>query len=155
MKHLFTFAAALCVVISCCSCRSVYSANRANPAEMMLESSIVFTRPCKFTPFFGSYSLSEFVEIVYERAGKNAAGQLVVEVGIRNRGPVSWTNWYVDAPQRITLKTVCNFYQGNRVVSPMVFSTNRREIIIGRGETFSYKAVCPVDAVSYQLILGD
>lgn len=152
MKYFLLFAAVFsCVLFS--GCYSVYNANRAEDTSR--EGSIVFTRPARFSPFFGSYSLSEFVEIVYEKAYKNEAGQLVVEVGIRNRGPVSWTNWHVRAPERITLKTICNFYNGNRNGSPIAYATNNREIVINRGETFAYKAVCPVPAFSYQVILGD
>ncbi len=152
MKY-FLFVAVFICSMFICGCHSVYNANRAD--DLSREGSIVFTRPARFSPFFGSYSISEFVEIVYEKAYKNAAGQLVVEVGIRNRGPVSWTNWHVKAPERLTLKTICNFYNGNKNGSPIAYSTNRREIVIGRGETFAYQAVCPVEAFSYQLILGD
>lgn len=146
---IFMFAAALIF----CSCRAVYSANRA---DMDQEGSVVFTRPVKFHPFFGSYSLSDFVEITYEKVSRNKAGQLVVEVGIRNRGPVQFSNWNKKAPDIIALKAQCNFFEGNRTNSPMVYSTNEREIIIPRGKTFAYKAVCPaVQAKDYQLILGD
>lgn len=153
MKYFLVFI--FCAVTAFYGCHPVYNANRASQEYLAKEGSIVFTRPYRFTPFFGSYSLSEFVEIVYERASKNEAGQLVVEVGIRNRGPVSWTNWHKNAPEIITLKTRCNFYQQNRNMSPVVYSTNQQEIVIGRGETFTYRAVCPVDAMSYTLVLGD
>lgn len=143
----------LCGAMFFGGCYAVYNANRAE--DLSREGSIVFTRPARFTPFFGSYSISDFVEIVYEKAYKNEAGQLVVEVGIRNRGPVSWTNWNMRAPERLTIKTTCNFYNGNRNGSPIVYSTNRREIVINRGETFAYQAVCPAEAFSYQVILGD
>lgn len=155
MKKFIILSMLLFCVLFISGCYSVYNANRASYDDLAKEGSIVFTRPAKFSPFFGSYSISEFVEIVYEKASKNEAGQLVVEVGIRNRGPVSWTNWHQDAPARITLKTVCNFYQGQRINSPIAYATNKREIVIDRGETFAYKAVCPVEALSYQLILGE
>ena len=150
----------LCVLgslaLGLCGCRAVYDANRADEKNLAAEGSIVFTRPAQFTPFFGSHSLSEFIEIVYERASRNSSGMLVVEVGIRNRGPVSWTNWDNRAPDRITLKTVCNFYSGAAVRSPVIYSTNRREIVIPRGETYVYRAMCPqTEAQNYQLVLGD
>lgn len=155
MKHVFVFFATAAAIIFC-SCHPVTSAHRADINKTTNENSIIFTRPARFTPFFGSYSISQFFEIIYERASRNEAGQLVVEVGIRNRGPVSWTNWPQYAPSKITLNTHCNFYQGNRVVSPIVYSTNHQRIVIGRGETYAYKAVCPVQtAESYQLVLGD
>lgn len=151
MKKFFTMLFLLSAVLFT-GCHAVYDVDRSDRAE----GSIVFTRPARFTPFFGSYSLSEFVEITYERASRNAAGQMVVEVGIRNRGPVSWVNWYKNAPERITLKTRCVFFNGIRNASPAVFTTNQQEIIIGRGETYYYRAVCPnQNARDYQLILGD
>ncbi len=133
-------------------CRAVYEVDRSERTEQ----SIVFTRPARFTPFFGSHSLSEFVEITYEKVSRNQAGQLVVEAGIRNRGPVGWADWYKDAPEQITLKTRCAFFNGVRVLSPAIYSTNQQEIVIGRGETYYYRAVCPdTSASDYQLILGD
>ena len=155
MKYTFMFFAMAAAIIFC-SCRPVRDAHRANPQRAAKESSIIFTRAAHFTPFFGSYSMSQFFEIIYERASRNEAGQLVVEIGIRNRGPVNWTNWHMHAPERISLNTHCNFYRGDRVVSPIVYSTNHQRIVIGRGETYAYKAVCPVlSAESYQLVLGD
>ncbi|MBR2374029.1 MAG: hypothetical protein IKA87_07340, partial [Lentisphaeria bacterium] len=71
-------------------------------------------------------------------------------------GPVSWTNWFKEAPSRLTLRTVCNFYQDGGIDTPVVYSTNHREIVIRRGETFAFKAVCPVNKANrYQIVLGD
>ena len=154
MKKIFgAFMTAAVAVF--CGCTAVDSANRADVGEVAREGTVVFTRPARFTPFFGNYSISQFVEIVYERASRNSAGQLVVEVGIRNRGPVSWTNWHVNAPRRLTLKSRANFYRGG-INTPMVYSTNTQVIVIGRGETFAYKVVCPnPEADAYQIVLGD
>ena len=136
-----------------CGCKAVHDADRPDNID---EGTVVFTRPARYTMFFGSYSISEFMEVVYERDSRNDAGQLVVEVGIRNRGLASWTNWPQHAPSRIILKARCNFYREKRVVSPIAYSTNQSRLIIGRGETYAYKAVCPVADVSdYQLVLGD
>ncbi|MBE6403293.1 MAG: hypothetical protein IKD10_13670 [Lentisphaeria bacterium] len=146
----------VCAAVIFCSCRPVHEVPRPDIDKISAEGSVVFTRPAQFTPFFGTYSLSAFIEIVYEQAYRNEAGQLVVEVGIRNRGPVSWTDWHRKAPQQLTLNTRCNFYRGNRVASPMVYSTNRQKVVIRRGETYAYKVVCPVqDAQNYQVVLGD
>ena len=155
MKYVILFLATAAMMFFC-SCRPVTSAPRPDLNAVNAEGSIVFTRPARFTPFFGSYSISQFFEIVYEQISRNEAGQLVLEVGIRNRGPVSWTNWPMHAPATLTLNTRCNFYSGKRVVSPIVYSTNHQRILIGRGETYAYKVVCPVKtAQSYQLVLGD
>ena len=155
MRHPFSFLI-LAGMLSLCGCQAVYNANRAPADKLQAESTIVFTRPAQFTPFFGSHSVSEFIEIVYERVSRNEAGFLVVEAGIRNRGPVSWTNWDVRAPSRLTIQTRCNFYREGGLASPIIYSTNRQEIVINKGETFAYKAICPLpEASRYQLILGD
>lgn len=136
-------------------CTAVDTADRADQKELAKEGTVVFTRPAQFTPFFGTHSISEFVEIVYENAYRNESGQLVVEIGVRNRGPVRWTNWHVRAPRRLTLQARCNFYRGG-LNTPMVYSTNTRTIVVEKGRTFAYTAVCPVkEASAYQLVLGD
>ena len=146
---MFIFSAVLLLS----GCRAVYSANRADADR---EGTIVFTRPAKFHPFFGSHSLSDFVEITYEKVSRNHAGQLVVEAGIRNRGTVQFSNWYKRAPENITVRTQCNFFEGNSSNTPIVYSTNQRDIVIPRGKTYPYRAVCPATkANSHQLILGD
>ena len=153
---IVSFMLSICAAAILCSCHPVYNAPRADAEEINAEGSVIFTRPAQFTPFFGTHSIREFIEITYENSYRNEAGQLVVEVGIRNRGPVTWTDWHHRAPKRLTLNTRCNFYSGNRVVSPMVYSTNRQKIVIERGETYAYKVVCPTqNANSFQLVLGD
>ena len=141
-----------------CGCTAVDPIARADQGDMASEGTIVFTRPARFTPWFGNYSISQFIEVTYERASRNEAGQLVVEVGIRNRGPVSWTNWHRHAPELLNIAATCNFYgtQAGAVEGPIMYQTNRRTLAIRRGETFAYKAVCPVDGANgYQLVLGD
>lgn len=155
MKFLSLLMVALAAVLFC-GCNSVRDLDRAKEVKLDDEGSVVFTRPAHYTMFFGSYSISQFLEVIYERASYNAAGQMVVEVGIRNRGPVSWTNWPVHAPKVLRIKAQTNFYAGKRVSSPIVYSTNRPTLVIGRGETYAYKVTCPVAGVTnYQLVLGD
>lgn len=139
-------------------CTAVDPVARVDRGQMAQEGTIVFTRPAHFTPWFGNYSISQFLEIAYERVSRNAAGQLVVEVGIRNRGPVSWTNWHRHAPKTLSIAATCNFYEtsAGALGGPCIYQTNRRTLVIGRGETYAYKAVCPVEnANGYQLVLGD
>ena len=152
-------AAALAGLAFCgCDCTAVARAERADPAAMAQEGTIVFTRPARFTPWFGNRAIGQFIEIAYERASRNEAGQLVVEVGIRYRGPVSWTNWHQHAPKVLNIAATCNFYgtPAGALGGPSVYQTNRRTLAINRGETFAYKAVCPVEGANgYQLVLGD
>ncbi len=139
-------------------CTAVDPVARANREDMSQEGTIVFTRPARFTPWFGNYSISQFIEVTYEHVSRNGAGQLVVEVGIRNRGPVSWTNWHQQAPKVLNIAATCNFYgtSAGALGGPIVYQTNRRTLAINRGETFAYKAVCPVEGANgYQLVLGD
>ena len=56
-----------------CGCTAVDPVVRADPAGLAQEGTIVFTRPARFTPWFGNYSLSQFIEVTYERASRNAA----------------------------------------------------------------------------------
>ena len=155
MKKYFTFTIAA-VVCLLCGCTAVDSANRADAEDICAEGTIVFTRPSRFSPYFGSYSIGELVEITYERAYRNEANQMVVEAGIRYRGYGSWTNWFRNTPQLIKLKGICNFYQNGGIGTPIIYSTNKRDIVINRGETYAFKAVCPVDkAEAYQIVLGD
>lgn len=141
-----------------CGCIAVDPVDRADSGDLAKEGTIVFTRPARFTPWFGNYSIGQFLEITYERASRNAAGQLVVEVGIRNRGPVSWTNWHRHAPKSLSIAATCSFYEtpSSAAGGPVVYQTNRQTLVINRGETCAYKAVCPVaSANGYQLVLGD
>lgn len=152
----FGFLAFLSLLFS--GCTAVDPVARADRGDMAQEGTIVFTRPARFTPWFGNYSISQFIEITYEKASVNAAGQLVVEVGVRNRGPVSWTNWHRHAPAKLAIAATCKFYetQAGALGGPVVYETNRRTLVINRGETYSYKAVCPVAGVKgYQLVLGE
>lgn len=157
MKISLIAAAAIAGAVFC-GCTAVDPVARADQVDMAREGTIVFTRPARFTPWFGNYSISQFLEVTYERASRNAAGLLVVEVGIRNRGPVSWTNWHQHAPKILNIAATCNFYgtQSGALGGPVIYQTNRRTLAINRGETYAYKAVCPVEGANgYQLILGD
>ena len=161
MKKARRMAAAACAALAALAiggCTAVDPVARADQRELAAEGTIVFTRPARFTPWFGNYSISQFLEITYEQVSRNPAGQFVVEVGIRNRGPVGWTNWHRHAPKTLNIAATCNFYgtPAGALGGPVVYSTNRRVLAINRGETFAYKAVCPVEGANgFQLVLGD
>lgn len=139
-------------------CYSVKAVDRANGGDLINEGSVVFARAGQYTLWFGSHSPREYFEVVYERFSHNDAGMPVVEIGIRYRGGVSWTDWYRNVPQTVTLGAQCNFYDtpAAQAGGPAVYSTNRERLVFQRGNTYAYKAVCPVrSAKGYQLVLGE
>ena len=153
-KSLFLCVAAACLV----GCHANYSVSRVPQSNLQTEGTVVFDRASKNNLFFGNRSLVEYVEVVYDRFSVNEAGQPVVEVGIRYKGPDSWTNWYKDAPPQLNIAATCNFYEtpAAQAGGPIVYATSRLPIVIKLGETFAYKAVCPLTtARGYQLVLGE
>ena len=139
-------------------CYSVKAVDRASDGDLISEGSVVFARAGQYTLWFGSHSPREYFEVVYERFSHNDAGMPVVEVGIRYRGGVSWTDWFRDVPQTVTLGAKCNFYPtaSAQAGGPIVYSTNRERLVFQRGNVCAYKAVCPVrSAKGYQLVLGE
>lgn len=152
MKKTFLLAA---LVVGLTGCHANYTVSR--PTDLHTEGTVVFDRATRNNLFFGNHSLVEYVEVVYERFSVNAAGQPVVEVGIRYKGPDSWTNWYRTAPRRLRLAATCNFYDtpAAQAGGPIVYATNRQPIVLILGETFAFKAVCPLaSARGYQVVLG-
>lgn len=147
------------VMLGCLAgCRANYPVSRVSQADLQMEGTVVFDRASRNNLFFGNHSLVEYVEVVYDRFSVNAAGQPVVEVGIRYKGPDSWTNWYKDAPPQLKIKATCNFYgtPAAQAGGPIVYAVNRLPVAIKLGETFAYKAVCPVTtARGYQVVLGE
>ena len=158
VMKIFVMMAIVLAVMLFNGCTAVEPVARADQGEMAREGTIVFTRPARFTPWFGNYSINQFLEVTYERASRNDVGQLIVEIGIRNRGPVAWTNWHQNAPELLNIAATCNFYgtPAGPLGGPIIYQTNRQTLAIRRGETFAYKAVCPVEGANgYQLVLGD
>ena len=139
-------------------CHANYSVSRVPQGYLQTEGTVVFDRAARNNLFFGNHSLVEYVEVVYDRFSTNEAGQPVVEVGVRYKGPDSWTNWYKDAPSQLNIAATCNFYEtpAAQAGGPIVYATNRQPIVIKLGETYAYKAVCPVTTVKgYQVVLGE
>jgi hypothetical protein len=159
MKKIAICCAALAAVMLWGSgCYSVKPLERPEQESLSGEGSVVFARAKQYTLWFGSHSPREYFEVVYEQFSRNDAGFAVVEVGIRYRGGVSWTDWYKSIPQTVTLGARCNFYStaAAQAEGPIVYSTNCERIVLQRGNTYAYKAVCPVRSVEgYQLVLGE
>lgn len=155
MKSLVSFG---CLVILLVGCHANYSVSRVSQNDLQMESAVVFDRASRNNLFFGNHSLVEYVEVVYERFAVNEAGQPVVEVGIRYKGPDSWVNWWKDAPRQLNIVGTCNFYDTSAAQAggPIVYSTSRQPIVLKLGETFAYRAVCPLKSVrGFQLVLGE
>ena len=159
MKSILATAMAVAALaFSLSGCYSVKAVDRVDGDDLVSEGSVVFSRAGQYTAWFGSHSPREYFEVAYERFSHNDAGLPVVEIGIRYRGGVSWTDWYRDVPQTVTLGAKCNFYDTTSAQAggPIVYSTNRERLVFQRGNTYAYKAVCPVrSAVGYQLVLGE
>lgn len=138
-------------------CASVHSVDRAKRSDLEGEGSIVFTRPVSYVAW-GTRSLSDALEITYERFSVNAAGQGVLEVGIRYRGTQHWYDFWAYNPERLTVAAQTNFYAtGNgQAGGPPLYSTNRQTLVIRRGDTCSYQALCPrAGAKGSQLVLSE
>lgn len=149
---------AVAVLSFAAGCYSVKPVDRVALSDQMTEGSVVFVRAEQFTMWFGSHSPRAYFEIVYERFSRNEAGFPVVELGLRYRGGVHWTDWNKPMPQTVTLGAVCNFYAtpAAQAGGPILYSTNREQIVLRLGETYAYKAVCPVKkAGGYQIVLGE
>jgi len=156
MKKSIFFMLMLVLISGCESNRAVADVDCASFDK---EGSVSFARPADYTIWFGSHSQRDLFEIVYRSFCRNAAGQPEVRLGIRYRGPNSWTNWFVSAQKHITISARCNFYAspgGQRSGGPILYSTNSRAVTIRLGETYDFKAVCPISqAQSYHVILGE
>jgi hypothetical protein len=159
MNRIIVFCAGVVLsAIAVTGCYSVKAVDRISDEALIGEGSIVFARAGQYTLWFGSHSPREYFEVVYERFSHNDAGLPVVEIGIRYRGGVSWTDWYRDVPQTVTLGAQCNFYAtpAAQAGGPIIYSTNRERLVFQRGNVCAYKAVCPVrSAKGYQLVLGE
>lgn len=155
MKIWIILLLLLVISVSCInreSVTTVYNVDKASMANIDKEGTIVFVRPETYS-VFGTKSLREYIEIVYENVSRNEAGLLQVDIGIRNRGG----QWYYDTVGPdfpLSLKT--NFYekpfsQGTSASVP-VYETNWQMIKLLRGATEHYKVICPIKSATYYQI---
>ena len=145
-KHMMV---AILLVAMATGCNSVHNVDRAQPDELSKEGTVVFVRPTKYT-LFGTKSLSDYVEVVYEQKQRNKAGLLRVRVGLRDRGGQHfWDLKGHDFP--ISAKVA--FYKkpaaGQAHRSPPVYETNWQRVMLVRGKTTDYNVTCPVKEGSY------
>lgn len=155
MKKIFLFSAVLLFSVAFTGCLPV------EPVVVNLtpQGDVVFTRPFRWQPFFGSYSANEYIELTHRNAYRNDAGHMVVQVGIRNRGAESWTNWFVTTKKYLYLDGKINFFEGDRNSQNKKIVNLKDEFIpitIRRGDTYWFEAVAPTASCSdFQLILSE
>ena len=150
------FIALLMAVFMFCGCQSVYNVNRANQEGLSREGSTVVVRPDRYV-LFGTRSMNDYLEIVYEKFSRNQAGMPMVQVGVRNTGGEHW--WNLRGPD-FTLYAQAVFYEapvvGTESRSVPLYRTNKQPVPMLRGETSDLKFVCPVkEAQGYQVILSE
>ncbi len=148
MKRYLTVLG-LVIATALSGCKSVYNVRRAAPDEVSQEGTVVFVRPTDYT-LFGTKSMRDYLEIVNERASKNDAGLLQVQVGFRNRGGRHL--WDTKGPN-ISLSVKTAFYDQPFVSDGQkdipVYETNWETLPMPRGDTVEYKAVCPKPSGAY------
>ena len=145
----YLIVSGLVLATALAGCRSVYNVRRVAPEQLNEEGTIVFVRPTEYT-VFGTKSFRDYIEITHERASKNDAGLLQVQVGFRNRGGRHL--WDRKGPNfSLSVKTAFYdqpFVSGGQSSIP-VYETNWQPMAMPRGDTFEYKAVCPKPSAGY------
>jgi len=159
MKNIFRIKWTIGIVmfLFLTSCQTTYNVDRVKSEDIEQESTIIFVRPSQFH-VFGTESLRDYVEVVYESANFNDTGYLEVNVGFRNRGGHRWYN--TTGPQyQLMVKTV--FYEhdykspSNQARVPL-YETNWKTINLLRGTTVPYKTMCPnKSAQYYQVVVSE
>ncbi len=144
------------LLVASAGCRSVHNVDQAQPQELSQEGTVVFVRPTEYT-LFGTKSLSDYIEVVYDQGRRNAAGLLEVRVGLRDRGGQHF--WNVKG-RDFAVSAKVTFYQepvaGQDHRSPPVYETNWQRVMLVRGETTDYKVTCPVaEGAYYQVTLSE
>ncbi len=151
-KQLWTLCSIiLLTALAVVGCRTV---NTLDTTSMEDEGQVVFTRAGEYTMLFGSRSPWDYFEVVAKRFSRNEAGFPVVEVDLRYRGGVSWTDWFNKVPQSCSISAVCNFYLTTG--STIAYATPREPLLFRLGRVTTYRAVCPVkEVMDFQLVLGE
>jgi hypothetical protein len=140
-----TAVAALALVLACGCQMKEPTVNRAPGSDQSLH----FVRPDRYT-VLGTRSISEYIEITYERSRINEADMAVVEVGLRNRGG---RRWYNKVGPNIAVSIKASFYEDpieqGGPAGPPVYETNWQAVPIPRGDTAHYSVTCPVAGGKY------
>ncbi len=131
------------------SVSTVYNADRVSAERLEQEGTIVFVRPTEYS-VWGTKSIREYIEIAYERASRNEAGLLQVDLGLRNRGGQRFYD--KEGPSfQVSMKTA--FYDkplasGTPQAVP-VYETNWQSLRLLRGATEHYQVTCPLSSARY------
>jgi len=152
-NRLFLSVVIICGTVLIASCQTVYNAHRVDMEQRSQEGTIVFTRPVRHT-LLGTKSIRDYVEIPYERAGRNDAGLLQVEIGFRNRGGQRFYDTY---GPNFLLSVKTDFF--NRPLPSSgapVYETNWQTVTMLRGATAHYKVISPDKTAShYQVTVSE
>lgn len=135
-------------------CATTYDAQRGDISD---ESSIVFTRAETYQ-LFGTRSPWEFFEVTYENFTLDAAGQPIVEVGLRYIGNTGISLWSWTPPpseRNVSLYATCAFYAQPSRQGQILYTTQRLPLLFRLGEITPVKFTAPVKgAASYQIVIG-
>lgn len=133
-------------------CQSVDHVQKAKSEITQREGSLVFVRPGRFS-ILGTESVRDYIEIVYEEMTTDDRGFSHVTVGVRN---VGGRHWYDTKGPSVQIGAEIAFYKTKGMDSAPIYRSNRRSILIQRGETSHVSFDCPViGAASYQIVFSD
>jgi len=133
-------------------CRSVHDVQRMDAGKAQAEGSLVFVRPDRYT-ILGTKSMRDYIEIVYEEMKVDERGMAHVTVGVRN---VGGRRWYDTKGPSVQIGAEIAFYRTKGVDSAPSYRSNRRSVVIQRGETAHLVFDCPVaGAAAYQIVFSD
>jgi hypothetical protein len=137
-------------------CKTTYNSSAVPKEDMAKESTLVFVRPDRYT-ILGTRSVRDYVEITYEKGTPNAAGLLVVQTGLRNRGGRHWYN--LRGPD-FAVSVKVRYYKdpvlGTGPQGPPVYETGWQKVMMLRGDTASYESICPVpEGKHYQITVSE
>ena len=133
-------------------CKSVSNVHHMNAQILESEGSLVFVRPDRYT-VLGTKSMRDYMQIIYEEMKTDDHGQAHVTVGVRN---VGGRHWYDTKGPAVQIGAEIAFYGTKGVNSAPIYRSNRRSVVIQRGETAHLAFDCPVaGAASYQIVFSD
>jgi len=154
MKQLIMFFCAAGLLLS--GCHSVYNAESTSGKDLAREGSAVVVRPDRYV-IFGTRSMNDYLEVVYEEFLQNDAGLATVKIGARNKGGEHWWN---RKGRDFTMYAQAVFYRqsvaGTTSRSAPLYSTNKQPVTLPLGKVSDMMFMCPVQgAGGYQIIFSE